>query len=236
MKKVRLVLITALTIFLGMGIMASANAKEPVRPVVNIELDSYREAKISKVKNLKVDRAFEMIQGEDFLVDKDLMNRAIFLSFKDRKKDALTYAIEYLKKPRREIIDGEAVDRASGLYVARKVLQIFPDESLDSLLDLYEHSDPAIRANVIVALGGMEGDPVVRILLVEALDDKAIFYEEDPEEYYSQMEGIPLRVCDEAYNQLVLRYEVKNVLRTIGNAHAIEDRDYQIEVLKSIIF
>lgn len=41
-----------------------------------------------------------------------------------------------------------------------------------------------------------------------------------------------MRICDLAYNQLVLRYRLKNVLRTIGPVHRIETQDSHIEILK----
>ena len=44
----------------------------------------------------------------------------------------------------------------------------------------------------------------------------------------------PLRVCDVAYNLIVLHYGIQNVLRTIGTVHRIEVRDYHIDKLKGI--
>jgi hypothetical protein len=210
--------------------MMPVNAKEPEKPAVKEIFDSKKEAKISEVKNLPLKQAVERLKGMDFLADRDLLNNAIFASFKDRQKEAVTFSVEQLKKPRNEIIDSKLVNRTPDLYVAKKILQMFPDESLDSLLDLYEGADPGTRANIIYVLGNMEGYPHIKNLLVGALDDKTFCQEEDPE-----MEGKPLRICDEAYNQLVLRYEIKNVLRTIGNVHSLEDRDYHIEVIKSML-
>jgi len=215
---------------LGMVAVVPVNAQEPKRPAPTGIFDSKKEAKISEVKRLGLDQAFEKLKDMDFLVDEDLLNTAIFRSFQDQKKNAIAYSIQRLEQPRREIIDGKLVDRALDLYVAKKTLQMFPDESLYNLISMYLDADPPVRANIIFALGGMEGDPAIRNLLLTALDDDAFSQEEDP-----QMEGKPLRVCDEAYNQLVLRYQVKNVLRNIGNVHPIEDRNYHIQVLKSIL-
>ena len=47
--------------------------------------------------------------------------------------------------------------------------------------------------------------------------------------------GEPLRICDVAYNQLVLRYNVKGVLRVIGTIHKIDVRNYHIEKLKALL-
>jgi hypothetical protein len=230
MKKVHKIGIVLLTILLGMFLMTSVNAKEPTRPEIKKIDDPKKVAKINEVKNLPIDEAFSRLKGNDFFLDADLLDNAIFESFRDRKEEALAYSIENLKKPRRELIGGEIADRTLDLFVAKKILQMFPDESLYSLLDMYEHAEAATKVNIIFALGNMEGDPAIRNLLLTALDDKTVWQEENPE-----MIGEPLRICDEAYNQLVLRYAIENVLRTIGNGHAIEDRDYQIEMLKNML-
>jgi hypothetical protein len=230
MKKIQPIAILTLSIFFGILLMGSANAEEPKRPVVNKTLDSKKEAKILKVKNLQIEQAFNRLQEMDFLADNDLMNKAIYTSFKDRRNEAIAHSVGYLKEPGMQIIEGRMVCQGRDFYVAKKVLQMFPDEALQPLLDLYEGGDPLTRGNVIRVMGNMEGDPIVRNLLVKALENKTICEQENPE-----MEGEPLRICDEAYNQLVLRYEIKNVLRTIGNAHTPEDRDYHIEILKSIL-
>ena len=59
--------------------------------------------------------------------------------------------------------------------------------------------------------------------------DKSVCEEKLPESV-----GDPLRVCDVAYNQIVLHFEIQNVLRTIGTVHRIEVRDYHIDKLKAI--
>jgi hypothetical protein len=230
MKKVHKIGIVLLTILLGMFLMTSVNAKEPTRPEIKKIDDPKKVVKINEVKSLPIDEAFNRLKGNDFFLDNDLLDNAVFESFKDRKEDALAYSIENLKKPRIELMGGEIADRTLDLFVAKKILQMFPDESLYSLLDMYEHAEAATKVNIIFALGNMEGDPAIRNLLLTALDDKTVWQEENPE-----MIGEPLRICDEAYNQLVLRYEIENVLRTIGNGHAIEDRDYQIEMLKNML-
>lgn len=232
MTKVQKIAMSMLTLFIFFGVffMASVYAQGPKKPEVKDIFDSKKEAKISEVQNLPLKQAFERLKGMDFLADRDLLNNAIYNAFKNRIKGAVAFSVEQLKKPRNEIIDGKLVNRTPDLYVAKKIQQMFPDDSLYHLFSLYENADPVIRANIIFALGDMEGDPAVKNLLLAALDDKTYCQEEEPE-----MEGEPLRVCDKAYNQLVLRYEVKNVLRTIGNVHKVEDRDYHIEVLRSML-
>jgi hypothetical protein len=98
------------------------------------------------------------------------------------------------------------------------------------LLELYANSPPLIKGNVIRVLGEMAGSVEIKTALINALDDTSVCGREDPEE-----SGIPLRICDVAYNQLVLRYKIKGVLRTIGTVHTIEQRDYHINLLRELL-
>jgi HEAT repeat protein len=118
------------------------------------------------------------------------------------------------------------VHRAKDLYIGKKMFEVFPGEAIPKLLKLYETGDATTRGNVIRVSGNLAG-PEITALLVNALDDKTFCDPEDPE-----VEGLPMRICDVAYNQLVLRYRIKNVLRTIGPIYRPENRDYHIAVLK----
>lgn len=111
---------------------------------------------------------------------------------------------------------------------AKSILEAFPDESVPALRALYRRGDALTRGNIVRSSGGIPGGDAVRDLLVGALEDKSFCEETSPESV-----GEPLRVCDVAYNQLVLRYRVKGMLRTIGPAHRVEIRDYHIGILKT---
>jgi hypothetical protein len=78
-------------------------------------------------------------------------------------------------------------------------------------------------------VAAMPSNDFTRYVLMNALEDKSVC-----EENFSDSVGEPLRVCDVAYNLIVLHYQVKDVLRTIGTVHRIEVRDYHIDLLKSI--
>ena len=69
------------------------------------------------------------------------------------------------------------------------------------------------------------------MLLIQALDDKSVYEEENPEVPSAYLCASVML----AYNQLVLRYKIRNVLRTISPAHRIEDRDYHIGVMKGML-
>jgi hypothetical protein len=93
---------------------------------------------------------------------------------------------------------------------------------------LYPQADESINVNIINAAGAIVSDPGIRSMLIKALDDKYMTYDDNPE-----LVGEPLRICDVAYNQLVLNLKVKGVLRTIGTGMPVETRDYHIGVLKT---
>jgi hypothetical protein len=90
------------------------------------------------------------------------------------------------------------------------------------------NTGPEIRANVIYIIGDMDGGKAVDALLIEALYDTSVCREATGESL-----GEPLRICDMAYNQLVIRYSMKNVLRTIGTGHSINVRNYHIGELQN---
>jgi len=209
------------------GVLASAT--EPTRPAVGYPIfDAKKEAKINEIANLPLEEAFAKFKDEELVVNDTLLHKAIFTAFQDRRQVAIDLALEHLKLPIMETVDNKPVNRFDDFYIAKKILHVFPEESEDSLLELYESSDAITKRNIIYVLGQMEGSQAIRDLLIGALNDKTFCEVEDLE-----MDGPPLRICDAAYNQLVLRYKIKNVLRTIGTVYTIENRDYHIEILKS---
>ena len=228
MIKDKRITIAILTVSFLVFLNAVVGAEEPTRPAVDNTFDSKKEAKIQELTSLSIREAFNRLKGIDFFVNEDLLHKAIFSTFKYRRKEAIDFGINYLKLPVREIIDGKLVSRGDDFYVAKKILHVFPDGAVDSLLDLYSTGDAVAKGNVIRVAGKMAGGQAIRSLLIEALDDKSFC-----EERYPEMLGEPLRICDVAYNQIVLRYMIRNVLRTIGTAHRIEIRDYHINILKS---
>jgi hypothetical protein len=205
----------------------TANAGEPIRPQVHLVLPSEKEIRIREIENLPIEETFGRLKRVDFLVDEDLLHRAIFVAFRYRHIKAIEHALQSLRLPRVQIVDGKSVSRARDLYLAKKTLEVFPDKAVNKLLYLYETSGPVMRGNVIRVSGKLAGGEAIKNLFIEALDDKAFCETKHPE-----ITGKPLRICDVAYNQLVLRYRIKKVLRTLGPLHAIEVRNYHIDVLK----
>jgi len=189
------------------------------------KVDPGKEAKLQTLKNLSREDVFQNLKREDFFYDDEFLKNGIIRAFKNRKEVAVRFAIGHLitgKKTR-------DVEEAKNFHVAKKILQMFPDESQGHLAELYSNGDPGMRRNVVHAVAGMPGSDFTRYILMNALEDKSVC-----EENFSETIGEPLRVCDVAYNLIVLHYQVQNVLRTIGTVHIIEMRDYHIDKLKGI--
>ncbi|MFZ0612170.1 MAG: hypothetical protein WAM73_08045, partial [Desulfobacterales bacterium] len=119
---------------------------------------------------------------------------------------------------------------AADEVVGRNILEIFPEVTAEMLPEAFYDGTAFARGNLIRVAGMIAGGETVRALLIDALNDVDFCEPELPE-----MAGLPMRVCDVAYNQLVLRYEIPDVLRTIGISHGISARDYHIDQLKQIL-
>jgi len=189
------------------------------------KLDPAKEAKLQTLKNLSREDVFQNLKREDFFYDDELLKNGIIRAFKNRKEGAVRFAIGHLKTGKKT----RDVEEAKNFHVAKKILQMFPDESQGYLAELYSSGDPGMRRNVVHAVAGMPGSDFTRYILMNALEDKSVC-----EENFSENVGEPLRVCDVSYNLIVLHYQVQNVLRTIGTVHRFEVRDYHIDKLKGI--
>ena len=172
--------------------------------------------------------AFASLNNPLLLGDPDQLHEAALAAFSQRQEEAVIYALHFLRRPRLERDGPQVIDRFSEFEVARAVVDAFPDVAVPILIDTYNTSNATTRGNVIMALGPLAGDnEPAKGLLTEALDDKTVCEELDPESA-----GEPLRVADVAYNQLVLNLQVQDVLRTIGPSHRVEIRDQHIDILK----
>jgi hypothetical protein len=209
---------------------ALSHAREPERPDIHHAFDATNEAKIMKVSGLSPQQAFERLKGIDFFVNDQLMYKTIFKAYRNRREEGVNLAMSYLTLPKREIINERTVDRSQDLFVAKMILEVFPEKSTHKLVKLYKSGNAATRGNIIQAAGMISRGKPIRDLLINALDDKTFIEEDDAE-----MDGDFLRVCDVAYNQLVLRYRINNVLRTIDYSKSIDVRDYHISILKSML-
>lgn len=183
-----------------------------------------REAKLRQLKNASVESVFAQLKADDFIYDHEFFDEGINRAFMDKKDEAVRLALRQIQSSR----NSRDTVKAKDFFVAKKILQKFPDKSQKHLMEIYRTGAPEIRKNAICILAGLPMNDSVRELLMQALDDKS-FCDEDP----PGSTGEPLRVCDALYNEIVWQYEIPNVLRTIGAVHKIEVRDYHIGKLKS---
>lgn len=208
------------------SLVAVSGAFEPQKPDVNRVFDNKKEDVINKTSTLPSAEVLERLKGVDFIGEDDYISKTIYKSFQHRRNEGIALSLQNLSLPQRENVNGREVYRTKDFYIGKKIFEVFPEESIPRLLKLYETGDATTRGNVLRVSGNLAG-PEITALLVNALDDKTFCDPEDPE-----VEGLPMRICDVAYNQLVLRYRIKNVLRTIGPIYRPENRDYHISVLK----
>jgi PKD repeat protein len=188
-----------------------------------------REARIAGLQNLSFADAWDRLRNVTFLANRTYFRTAIFTALGDRSEDAVAFALEKLKSSGRDGIGEDAGYKIPEWRLAMEVLRVFSQDALGRLFDLYHTGSPADRRDVIHVLSGIPGEGMIKDLLVRALYDQSACQEGDED-----IEGIPLRVCDEAYNELVSRYDVRNTLRVIGTAHRLADRDYHVGELRKL--
>jgi hypothetical protein len=222
-------------IILMISSMISSNAlgamREPARPHVDRIFDVQKEARINELAGLPAREAFERMKAVEYRSDKDLMYKAVNTAFHGRKSEAVMLARSYMGLPLTEVV-GDRVILSGGedFLVAKRIFETFPEDAAPVLVSLYEQGDAVTRGNIVRAAGNVAGGQEIRNLLVQALNDTSVYEEERPDS-----SGKPMRICDLAYNQLVLRYQVRNVLRTISPALRTENRDYHIGILKGML-
>ncbi len=226
-NKSLIVLIMCILFFLVLSNMT--DAFEPIKPETNLVLPSTKEDNIKQIKKLSIKDSYNQIKDIILLYDEDYTNKAVYESFNNRKKQAINYALDKLKNPP-YFYETETPIRNLDHDVAKRIFEIFPNESTTAILRTYESGDLATKVNIIIVIGNIEDNEsrVIKRLLLAALEDKTKCNMEKTE-----IIGEPMRICDYAYNQLVYRYRIKKVLRSIGNFHSIETREYHIEKLKN---
>ena len=222
-------MITTAGIFLLVMLFSGLTAaKEPTLPNVTKALTPEKELRISKLSTLSLTNCFQELKKNEVLSDKDFSNKTAYACFKARKSQAFGYILDRLNQPA-QLTDGETVIPNYDLYAAKAVSIVFASDAEELLVDTYRNADDLTKANILYVLGQMSGTQA-KNLLIEALNDQSV-YEETSEEF----EGIPLRICDMAYNQLRLRYadELVDLPRTISKVTRIETRDDYIDEMIS---
>ena len=145
-------------------------------------VDPVKEAKIQQLNNLSTEDVFQNLKREDFFYDDEFLKRGINRAFKNRKEEVVRFAIGHLKTGKKT----RDVEEAKNFHVAKKILQMFPDESQGYLAELYSSGDPGMRRNVVHAVAGMPSSDFTRYILTNALEDKSVC-----EEKFSDTVGEP---------------------------------------------
>jgi hypothetical protein len=215
---------TAVIIVFFMAIAPVFGQLEADSPQMDQQFSMEKEKRIAALETMDLHSALEVLASPAFLSEEEYLDEAIYRAFKNRTEEVIEYMMKVVQSTK-SAQNNEGVDN---LYLAKRIFQIFPDASLNRLIDLYMNTGPEIRANVIYIVGDMDGGKAIDALLIEALYDTSVCREATGESL-----GEPLRICDMAYNQLVIRYSMKNVLRTIGTGHSINVRDYHIGELQN---
>ena len=230
MKRYKKIIILILIVMASLPMNTSGEIKEPPRPNVNKMFDAGKEEGINGLTGLSAQEVFEKLKTAEYLLNTDLAYKAVYKSFVARKQEGLNLAVAYLRSPLKEVVGDRVVSRLRDFTAAKRIFETFPEDAALLLVPLYERSDVIMKGNIIQAIGNVAGGEEIKKLLMRGLDDTSVYEEEDPDAL-----GYPLRVCDLAYNQLVIRYNIRNVLRTISPSHRTETRDYHIGVLKGML-
>lgn len=209
---------------------AAGGMKEPLRPNVGRMFDARQEAEMNSLSGLSAAEAFQLLKNTEYLMNTDLMYKAAYKAFSFRKQEGLKFAVMYMRSPLAETVGTTVVSHLTEFTVAKRIFEIFPEDAAMMLVPLYDQSDEVTRANILQAAGKVAGGQEIRELFMRALNDKTAYEDENPD-----ASGRPMRICDMAYNQLVLRYNIRNVLRTISPSHTLETRDYHIGILKGML-
>lgn len=214
-------------VLIGFMVFATCpRAQELKEPVTDQSFSTEKEKKIDQLDIMAIPDVFAFLRSDELLDDEEYLNKAIFKAFNHRSEQAVQFALGYVRSAQIQ----KNLTGHQDFYIAKRALQIFPDQSLESLLDLYSSGGPKVRKNVIEVLGQMTGGQSIPAVLIDALDDMSFCEEEHPESI-----GEPLRICDAAYNQMVIRYKIKNVVRVIGSIHSIDMRNHYIKILKDML-
>lgn len=212
--------------FLGLFIVSASStawSQEFKMPGLDRTFSSEKEQQIDQMVAMTVPAVFASLRSAEFFDDEEYLNKAIYKAFNCRSDQAVQFALGYVRSTQIR----QSPTGPQDFYIAKQTLQIFPDQSLESLLDFYSSGGPKVRRNVIEVIGQVAGGQSIQEVLIDALDDESFCEETQPESV-----GEPLRICDVAYNQLVIRYKIKNVPRVIGSIHVIDTRDHHIRILK----
>jgi hypothetical protein len=109
--------------------------------------------------------------------------------------EGINQSLRKLSLPEKEFANGSVIFRTRDIYVAKRIFEIFPDDSVPRLLKLYEGGDAVTKGNIIRVTGKLAG-PAIDRLLMNALNDKTVCEQEDPEAEGPQCAFVTWRITN----------------------------------------
>jgi hypothetical protein len=131
------------------------HAQEIKDPLPDQPFSPEKEKKIDQLEVLAIPDVFTFLSSDEFLDEEDYLNKAIYKAFNHRSEQAVKFALEYVRSTKVHNNPGDL----QNFYIAKQTLQVFPDQSLESLIDLYSSGGPKVRRNIIEVIGQMAGRP-----------------------------------------------------------------------------
>ncbi len=183
-------------------------------------------ARIDRIAAGSAERIFEALRQPELVHNEALARAVARAAFGGRTQAGIYMATQQMSVPLIEKTDEGRQSKIRSLVAAKRIFEVLPQQSVPALLDLYAHSDPLTRGNIIRASGGI-ADSRIRKLLEDALADATVC--EGPD---WNSGGAPMRLCDEAYNQLVAHGHIGGLMHTIAPPLPSETRQYHIAELK----
>ena len=220
--------IIAICLLVGLMVFTPdrARTQEPAGPGSDRTLSPAKVKKIDQLAAMPIPEVFTILRSPEFLDEEEYLNKAIYTAFNHRSEQAVQFALGYVRSTQLKKIPTGTQD----FYIAKQTLQIFPDQSWKACL-------------IYTAAGGPKSEEMSSKCSVKwTADNPSGMYWSTPwttrpfaRAIQPESTGEPLRICDVAYNQIVIRYKIKNVPRVIGSIHAIDMRDHHIQILKDML-
>ncbi|NLF15949.1 MAG: hypothetical protein GX595_01645, partial [Lentisphaerae bacterium] len=211
------------------ALAAKAAPTPPAEPLTVADLDPALRRRLRALAACPAALLPRRLQSPDLLADATRLRLAARAGYERRPAAALAMATGVLADLAATPIaeDGPTrIRQSEGWAVARAALAAFPEAAVPRLIECYETSDAVTQGLVLQALGAIPDSGTVDEVLLAALEDRQPCARAGGEEF-----GEPMRLCDVAYNQIVLRHGIRGVQRVLGASHRTAVRDEQIAAL-----
>lgn len=174
-----------------------------------------------------IEAAWVRLLSPEVYVDPDRQSGIIRSELLPLGEPVLKAMTAKLRHPTTDVVSGRVIDRTREVFMARQVLKAMGEPALQRLLELSAAEDPFFKRNILYALSDFDRQEAIDIL-VTALDDRSQCKKVTPETFRR-----PLRVCDEAYNLLVLKLSPPGLRAPLGQVHTLDQRDERVAAFRA---